>query len=77
MDKNICTIILELLNEGNLSQIKLAKLLGTNKSLITHWMNGYRRPSVNQCYRLIKIAKKYDIELTLEMLKPEEDDDHE
>lgn len=48
----------ELRIEKNLTQEKLAKLIGMSKMTVSHWERGYCEPSIAQ---LIAIAKLFEV----------------
>lgn len=53
------------------SQREIANLLSMEQCSWSNCENGRRNLSLKACYKLIKLAKLKDIELSIEYLKPE------
>ncbi len=56
----------------NLSQIDLANLLCIKQSTLSNYETGKRKPSLQVCYKIIRLMKLKDIIIALEDLRPEE-----
>lgn len=63
----------------DISRAELSKILGISPSQCAYFMtsldtlSGYRHPTLPQAYRIMELAKKHNIECTLEMIYPKED----
>ena len=60
MNKKFSTVLKEIRDKRNISQNKLAELLGVDRSAIAHWESGDRIPSTKQ---LLNLAKVLDMDL--------------
>lgn len=49
---------------------ELARSIKSSPSSITCWEKGRRSPNIDQCYRLINLAKTHNIGIDLEWLRP-------
>ncbi len=63
-------VIRRLIIKTELSSRGLARALKLSENAISYYVNGKRRPNVDNCYRIIKFAKKYDMDISLEELLP-------
>jgi len=61
--KDFTKIFKELREESGLTQTEFAQELGINKSNVTRWENGQRKPDAENLY---KLAKYFDV--TIEYL---------
>lgn len=53
-----------------LSLRKMALLLETSPAAICRWESGARFPSYGSCEKLVALAATYEIQITLEWLRP-------
>lgn len=64
-------IIKKLMKKTGLTSRGLARALNFPENAISYYINGKRKPNILNCYRIIKFAKKYDMEISLEELYPD------
>jgi hypothetical protein len=72
---SVSDYIILLLNKSGLSMYALGKELGLkSKSHVWLLKNGKNLPSIPTCFKIINFAKRYDVHLTLDMLRGNEID---
>ena len=47
------------LKEHNLSNAEFARIIDVNRSTITHYVNGIRKPTDNDCENMVKTIKYF------------------
>lgn len=63
----------EIMLKGNLTMYALSKALNLKSDAhVWLWLNTNRKPNLASCVKIIKLAKKYDIPLTLDLIFSEE-----
>lgn len=62
----------EIRKKLNLSQRQMAVFLSMSQSGWSNCENGSRNLSITKCYKLIKLSKLKEIDLTIEYLRPSE-----
>lgn len=63
--------IFELRSQLGFSRIDFARELNVSLITIHYWESGQRKPSFKHTYRILKLAKKCGIEITLDWIRPE------
>lgn len=62
----------EIRKKLNLNQRQIATFLSMSQSGWSNCESGSRNLSISKCYKLIKLAKLKDIDLTIEYIRPGE-----
>lgn len=52
----------------NLTQTEFGKKIGVSRPMIFRYENGWNNPSISVANRIIKLADKYGLKLTLSMI---------
>jgi transcriptional regulator with XRE-family HTH domain len=51
------SVLRSLIHKKKISYTDFAKLLGVNKSTVTHWLNGSKCPNLEHFYKMCKILE--------------------
>lgn len=69
---NAASILTELLEKLKITKYSLNKRLGLkSKAHIYLMLSGDRKPNIPTCRKIIELGKKYDMDITLDMLRGE------
>jgi transcriptional regulator with XRE-family HTH domain len=63
-------VIKKLMKKTKLTSRGLARALGFPENAVSYYVNDKRKPNILNCYRIMKFAKKYDMDVSLEELLP-------
>lgn len=63
--------IKKLIDRMKLTLLAFAEELNINRSMITLYVQGKRKPNLETCKKIIAVAKKHKIDINLDYLRPD------